>query len=88
MTQETIDRIRKFSEEIDWDQFHGPANLAKSIVIEAAELFKLPSQLIHLPGEYLPPALPAWKPDYHNLYQYDEYSQSESRPQPPVLPKP
>ena len=37
MKQETIDRIRKFSEDRDWDQFHGPANLAKSIVIEAAE---------------------------------------------------
>ena len=40
MTQETIDQIRKFSEERDWDQFHGPANLAKSIVIEAAELLE------------------------------------------------
>ncbi|MGN0392317.1 MAG: nucleotide pyrophosphohydrolase [Bariatricus sp.] len=40
MTQETIDRIRKFSEDRDWDQFHGPANLAKSIVIEAAELLE------------------------------------------------
>ena len=40
MTQETIDRIRKFSEEREWDQFHGPANLAKSIVIEAAELLE------------------------------------------------
>ena len=40
MKQETIDRIRKFTEERDWDQFHGPANLAKSIVIEAAELLE------------------------------------------------
>ena len=40
MNQETIDRIRKFSEDRDWDQFHGPANLAKSIVIEAAELLE------------------------------------------------
>lgn len=38
--QETIDRIRKFTEERDWDQFHSPANLAKSIVIEAAELLE------------------------------------------------
>ena len=38
MKQETIDRIRKFTEDRDWDQFHSPANLAKSIVIEAAEL--------------------------------------------------
>lgn len=40
MKQETIDRIRKFTENRDWDQFHSPANLAKSIVIEAAELLE------------------------------------------------
>ena len=40
MKQETIDRIRKFTEDRDWDQFHSPANLAKSVVIEAAELLE------------------------------------------------
>ena len=40
MKQETIERIRKFTEDRDWDQFHRPANLAKSIVIEAAELLE------------------------------------------------
>lgn len=40
MRQETIERIRKFSNDRDWDQFHSPANLAKSIVIEAAELLE------------------------------------------------
>ena len=40
MTKETIERIRKFTEDRDWDQFHSPANLAKSIVIEAAELLE------------------------------------------------
>ncbi len=40
MKQETIDRIRKFTEDRDWDQFHSPANIAKSIVIEAAELLE------------------------------------------------
>ncbi|MBE5905291.1 MAG: nucleotide pyrophosphohydrolase [Lachnospiraceae bacterium] len=40
MTNETITRIRKFTEDRDWDQFHSPANLAKSIVIEAAELLE------------------------------------------------
>lgn len=40
MKTETITRIRKFSEERDWDQFHSPANLAKSIVIEASELLE------------------------------------------------
>lgn len=40
MKQVTIDRIRKFTEDRDWDQFHSPSNLAKSIVIEAAELLE------------------------------------------------
>ena len=40
MRQETINRIRKFTEDRDWDQFHSPANLAKSLVIEAAELLE------------------------------------------------
>ncbi len=40
MKQETLDIIRKFTEDRDWDQFHSPANLAKSIVIEAAELLE------------------------------------------------
>lgn len=40
MRSETIERIRKFSEDRDWDQFHSPANLAKSISIEANELLE------------------------------------------------
>ncbi len=40
MKQETIKRIRRFSDERDWDQFHSPANIAKSIVIESAELLE------------------------------------------------
>ena len=40
MGEETINRIRRFTEERDWDQFHSPANLAKSLVIEAAELLE------------------------------------------------
>ena len=40
MKQATIDRIRRFTEERDWDQFHTPANLAKSISIEANELLE------------------------------------------------
>lgn len=35
--KETIDR---FTKERDWDQFHTPANLAKSISIEANELLE------------------------------------------------
>ena len=40
MRQETIDRIRKFTEDRDWEQFHTPSNLAKSISIEAGELLE------------------------------------------------
>lgn len=40
MTQKTIDRIRKMTIDRDWDQFHSPANLAKSISIEANELLE------------------------------------------------
>ena len=32
--------IRDFISERDWDQFHSPANLSKSICIEAAELLE------------------------------------------------
>ena len=40
MKEETIKRIRKFTEDRNWDQFHSPANLAKSISIEANELLE------------------------------------------------
>ena len=33
-------RIKKFNEDRDWDQFHTPSNLAKSICIEASELLE------------------------------------------------
>lgn len=34
------ERIKKFNEEREWDQFHSPCNLAKSISIEASELLE------------------------------------------------
>lgn len=40
MNLNTINRIRQFTEDRDWDQFHTPANLAKSISIEANELLE------------------------------------------------
>ena len=40
MNQENINRIRKFIKDRDWDQFHSPSNLSKSIVIEASELLE------------------------------------------------
>lgn len=38
--QELMEKIRKFNEERDWDQFHSPENLAKSISIESGELLE------------------------------------------------
>lgn len=38
--EELINIIRKFNIERDWDQFHSPGNLAKSISIEAGELLE------------------------------------------------
>ena len=33
-------RIKKFNDDRDWNQFHTPSNLAKSISIEANELLE------------------------------------------------
>ncbi len=38
--EEVIKEIKKFNEERDWEKFHTPENLAKSISIEAAELLE------------------------------------------------
>ena len=38
--KELIKEIKKFNEERDWDKFHSPENLAKSISIEAGELLE------------------------------------------------
>ena len=35
-----MQEVTAFSEERDWDQFHSPENLAKSISIEAGELLE------------------------------------------------
>ena len=35
-----LKRIDRFNQERDWDQFHSPANLAKSISIESGELLE------------------------------------------------
>ena len=37
---ETCNRIAQFTMDRDWDQFHSPENLAKSIAIEAGELLE------------------------------------------------
>lgn len=38
--KETIKRVLQFTKDRDWDQFHHPENLAKSISIESAELLE------------------------------------------------
>jgi NTP pyrophosphatase (non-canonical NTP hydrolase) len=35
-----MQELKQFNEERDWDQFHSPENLAKSISIEAGELLE------------------------------------------------
>ena len=40
ISDKTIIRIKQFTEDRDWDQFHTPVNLAKSISIEASELLE------------------------------------------------
>ena len=39
-SRRTIELLRDFMLEREWDQFHSPVNLAKSISIEAAELLE------------------------------------------------
>ena len=38
--EELMKKIKEFNEERDWDQFHSPENLAKSIAIESGELLE------------------------------------------------
>ena len=38
--EDLMKEIRKFNEERDWNQFHSPENLAKSIAIESGELLE------------------------------------------------
>ena len=38
--QETLERIKKFRDDRDWQQFHTPSNLAKAISIESGELLE------------------------------------------------
>lgn len=38
--EKIINQLREFNKERDWDQFHTPENLAKSIAIESGELLE------------------------------------------------
>lgn len=39
--QEVKDRVKKFVDDRDWDQFHTPKDLAIAISVEAAELLEI-----------------------------------------------
>lgn len=39
--EELIKQIDEFNKKRDWDKFHTPKNLAKSISIEAGELVRM-----------------------------------------------
>ena len=41
MDEKLIERIRSFTKDRNWSQFHTGENLAKSIIIEAGELLEL-----------------------------------------------
>jgi len=41
MNQRLIEKILKFRDERNWDQFHNPKDLAISISLEAAELLEI-----------------------------------------------
>ena len=53
MKPETVQRILKFSSDRDWDQFHTPANLAKSISIETGISF-IPRPTLQSPSPSRP----------------------------------
>ncbi len=38
--EDLMEEIRQFNKERDWDKFHSPENLAKSIAIESGELLE------------------------------------------------
>ena len=40
MKKKTLERVRHFTSDRDWDHYHTPANLAKTIIIEAGELLE------------------------------------------------
>lgn len=40
ISDETYERILRFSKDREWDRFHTPANLAKAVSVEAGELLE------------------------------------------------
>ena len=38
--EQLVAKVKKFNDDRDWDQFHTPENIVKSVVIEAGELLE------------------------------------------------
>ena len=38
--EQLVAKVKKFNDDRDWDQFHTPENIAKSVTIEAGELLE------------------------------------------------
>lgn len=53
--QELLNRIRKFAEERDWEQFHSPKNLSMALTVEAGELMEHMQWLTEEQSRNLPP---------------------------------
>ena len=52
---ELRDRLRRFSAERDWDQYHSPKNLASALIVETAELLERFQWLTEHESKSLPP---------------------------------
>jgi NTP pyrophosphatase (non-canonical NTP hydrolase) len=52
---ELIEKIRKFREERDWDQYHSPKNLTKALMVEVGELVEQFQWLTQEQSSTLPP---------------------------------
>lgn len=49
------EKLRRFAEERDWDQFHSPKNLAMAMTVEVAELLEHFQWLTEEQSNNLPP---------------------------------
>jgi len=49
------EKLRRFAEERDWDQFHSPKNLAMAMTVEVAELLEHFQWLTEVQSNNLPP---------------------------------
>lgn len=53
--RDIAEKLRRFAEERDWDQFHSPKNLAMAMTVEVAELLEHFQWLTEEQSKNLPP---------------------------------